>query len=88
MDLMAGYRRISRRPRQAVARVERRRSQLPARLATARTPTARLVGAVQHLRSALRHAPAADADRAAAHATSVLVALAEDLFDIQRRTRR
>jgi hypothetical protein len=78
---MAGYRRIARRPRQLGLRVARRRSRLPDRLAAAHTPSARLVAAVQYLRSAMRTAPPAAADRAAAHAVSVLVDLAEQLFE-------
>jgi len=76
---MAGHRRGTSRPRQAVARIERRRSALQGKLAAAATPEARVAACADHLRSSLKRAEPARAEAAAQEACEVLRHLADRL---------
>lgn len=62
------------------ARVEKRRSRLPERLANAHTPSDLIAAAADHLRSALRLAPRKDAEAVAALVVEDLVAHADRLL--------
>ena len=76
---MAGHRRGTGRPRQAVARIERRRAALQSKLAAAHTPTARVGACADYLRSVLKRADPDTAEKAAAEACEVLRHLADRL---------
>ena len=83
---MAGYRvKRGTGPRQAELRAQRRRARLAEQLAAANGPSDRIFAAAQHLRGVVKSAPSPAAERAASHAVDVLIGLANELLDNERR---
>jgi hypothetical protein len=77
---MAGYRRQNGKPKLTTSRMRRRREALDARLAGATTPANRVAAAADHLRAALKCAPAGAAERHATEAVQQLVTHASALY--------
>lgn len=76
---MAGHRRGTGRPKQARARIERRRAALADKLAAAHTPAAQVGACADYLRSALKRADPERATAVAEEACAQLCGLADRL---------
>ncbi|WP_199043180.1 hypothetical protein [Glycomyces salinus] len=76
---MAGHRRGTGRPKQARARIERRRAALADKLAAAHTPAAQVGVCADYLRSALKRAEPDHAAATAEEACALLRGLADRL---------
>lgn len=82
---MAGHRRRIGTPTLAAKQIQRRQERLAEELEAARDPAARVHAAAEHLRSALKTAPAAMGERVADEVVTVLVAHADELLDPKTR---